>query len=102
MARQFTTCKDIQVIFYDCFQFLLFLNVEIVQDWVSTLKVFSNGYLASGSNDQTVKIWNPLNGTQLYDLTGHTYKVKVLETLSNGNLASGAWDNTIKIWYFQQ
>ena len=65
---------------------------------VSTLATLPNGNLASGSNDNTVKIWNPSTGLLVYTLTGHTSGVITLATLSNGNLASGSYDNTVKIW----
>ena len=65
---------------------------------VYTLATLSNGNLASGSYDYTIKIWNPNTGSLVYTLTGHTFWVLTLATLSNGNLASGSYDFTIKIW----
>ena len=32
-------------------------------DWICRLALLKNGYLASGSNDRNVKIWNPNDGT---------------------------------------
>jgi WD40 repeat protein len=32
-------------------------------DYVLALTVLQNGDLASGSADNTIKIWNPINGT---------------------------------------
>jgi WD40 repeat protein len=57
-----------------------------------------NGNLASGSRDNTVKIWNPNTGSLIYTLAGHTNAIFSLVVLPNGNLASGSWDNTVKIW----
>jgi hypothetical protein len=67
-------------------------------DYVYSLATLSNGNLASGSVDNTVKIWNPNTGSLVYTLTGHSDYVYSLATLSNGNLASGSVDNTVKIW----
>ncbi len=58
-----------------------------------------NNYLASGSNDTTVIIWdisapNPL----IAILKGHTATVNSLTELPSGQLASGSDDATIVIW----
>jgi WD40 repeat protein len=50
---------------------------------VYTLAILSNGNLASGSADSTVKIWNPSTGSLVYTLTGHTNAVWTLATLPN-------------------
>jgi WD40 repeat protein len=67
-------------------------------DWVRALTVLQNGDLASGSDDKTIKIWNPIDGTLKRTLTGHTNSVLALTVLQNGDLASGSSDTTIKIW----
>jgi phospholipase A-2-activating protein len=64
---------------------------------VSCLVVLSNGDLASGSEDKTVRIWNSKNGNTKI-LNGHTSVVYSLALLPDGNLASGSADNTIRIW----
>ena len=66
--------------------------------WVESLFGLQNGYLASGSGDQTIKIWNPNDGTLKQALTGHSADVKLLLVLPNGGLASASKDKTIKIW----
>ncbi len=59
---------------------------------VSSLVTLSNGNLASGSGDDTVKIWNTKSGLLVYTLTGHIWGVYTLVTLRNRNLASGSHD----------
>jgi len=59
-----------------------------------------NGDLVSGSWDNTIKIWNPNDGTLKRTLNGHTSEVRALTTLPNGDLVSGSMDKTIKIWSF--
>ena len=54
--------------------------------------------LASGSKDETIKLWNLANGTLKHTLVGHTDTVNTLCRLSNEMLASGSRDETIKIW----
>jgi serine/threonine protein kinase len=56
-------------------------------------------YLASGSNDKTIKIWEVATGKQLHTLTGHSSGVLSVVYSPDGRyLASGSWDDTIKIW----
>jgi serine/threonine protein kinase len=56
-------------------------------------------YLASGSKDRTIKIWEVATGKQLRTLTGHSSQVRSVVYSPDGRyLASGSQDNTIKIW----
>jgi len=56
-------------------------------------------FIASGSYDRTIKIWNPVNGELLRTLTGHEDIVTSVSISPNGKLiASGSEDDTIKIW----
>jgi WD40 repeat protein len=55
--------------------------------------------LASGSRDQTVKIWHP-DGTLLQTLKGHTDAVTSISFNSDGQtLASASLDKTVQIWH---
>ncbi|WP_354635423.1 WD40 repeat domain-containing protein [Planktothricoides raciborskii] len=74
-------------------------------DRVRTLAISSDGLtLASGGNDQTIKIWNlsPKNERSTYlksTLTDHIGAIYALAFLPNQNiLISGSSDWTIKIW----
>jgi WD40 repeat protein len=42
------------------------------------LTVLQNGYLASGSADSIIKIWNPIYETLKRTLNGHTHGVNAL------------------------
>ena len=58
--------------------------------------------LASGSEDQTIKLWNLETGQVNRTLTGHTASVRSVSLSSDGQtLASGSSDNTIKLWIVQ-
>ena len=56
-------------------------------------------YLASGSDDNTVKIWDAKSGECIQTLPGHSVSVSSVCWSPDGKyLASGAADRTIKIW----
>jgi WD40 repeat protein len=60
--------------------------------------VLENGYLASASEDTTLKIWDVNTGGLIKTLEGHTYGCFVLAVLHNGYLVSTGNDFKIKIW----
>jgi WD40 repeat protein len=65
---------------------------------VSALAVLADGRLASGSDDNTIKLWNPASGACEATLEGHADTVTALAVLADGRLASGSADSTIKLW----
>jgi 3-deoxy-D-manno-octulosonate 8-phosphate phosphatase KdsC-like HAD superfamily phosphatase len=76
------------------------IDIDVVSRTVGVISVIqlSDGRLASGSSDNTVKIWNVDNGTCERTLSGHSEAVHILIQLSDGRLASASRDNTVKIW----
>ena len=63
------------------------------------LTALPNEKLATGSVDGKVQIWNAINATLIYDLTGHTEKVNILCLLKdNITLLSYSSDKTIRLW----
>jgi WD40 repeat protein len=59
---------------------------------------FSGDYIATGSGDRTVKIWNSFNWT-LIQTYSHINEVFAIEWLDKDTLASaGFYDQTIQIW----
>ena len=65
---------------------------------VVALAVLHDGRLASGSQDHTIKLWNPASSACEATLQGHTDSVEALAVLADGRLASGSRDHTIKLW----
>ncbi|NER45577.1 MAG: NACHT domain-containing protein [Symploca sp. SIO1A3] len=68
--------------------------------WVQSLTFSPEvNILASGSNDQTIRLWNVHTGQCLKTLRGHTSWVQSLAFSPDGAiLASGSHDQTVKLW----
>ena len=55
--------------------------------------------LATGSKDNTIRLWNLNTGENVAVLTGHQDNITVLHITSDGEtLISGSGDGTLKIW----
>lgn len=65
---------------------------------VYSLVCLPAGQLASGSEDNTIKLWDVSSGSSVTTLSGHTSVVVSLVVLPDGRLASGSYDNTINLW----
>ena len=64
---------------------------------VFALTILPNGWLASGSNDKTVKLWD-LNAKKVIKTLKMNSFAGSLAVLKNGNLVSYSNDGTIQIW----
>jgi WD40 repeat protein len=67
---------------------------------VSALAWAPNGeYIASGSWDHTVQVWNARTGVTLFTYRRHSNTVDALAWSPNGRyIASGSWDHTVQVW----
>ena len=55
--------------------------------------------LASGSSDQTVKVWDAATGQETLTLKGHTSVVASVAFSPDGKrIVSGSGDQTLKVW----
>ena len=72
-------------------------------DWVETIAFSADDqYIASGSNDRTIRIWRAADGQLVRTLSGHAGGLKVVEFSPDGQLlAGGSRDGQIKIWDWQ-
>ena len=56
-------------------------------------------YIASGSHDHTVKVWDAERGTEILSLQGHTQWISSVAFSPDGqHLFSGSHDGTVKMW----
>ena len=60
--------------------------------------VVHRSHLASGSDDQTVKLWDTDAAACLRSLEGHTGYVRSVAFSRNGVLASSADDGCVRFW----
>ena len=65
---------------------------------VFALAGLPGGLLASGSGDNTVRVWEVESGRLVRTLAGHTDYVLALAGLPGGLVASGSDDNTVAVW----
>ena len=69
-------------------------------DWVTSVAFSPNGLtVASGSVDETVRLWDAVTGAHKATLTGHTGWVTSVAFSPNGlTVASGSEDETVRLW----
>jgi WD40 repeat protein len=74
------------------------LTLQGNQGW--TIAVSPDGRrIASGSQDNTIKVWDAATGAELMTLRGHSARVVTAAFSPDGQrIASAAYDGTIKIW----
>jgi WD40 repeat protein len=65
---------------------------------VMTIEMLSEQFMASGSRDNTVIIWDLSSYLIKYALTGHTDWVTCIKRLSSNLIASGDGNGTIIVW----
>ncbi len=58
--------------------------------------------IASGSDDQTVQVWDASNGGNVYTYRGHSgYVTIVAWSPDNARIASGSVNKTVQVWQAQ-
>jgi len=65
-------------------------------DWVNCM-IVSGGRLYSGSEDNTIRVWDMSTLECVRTLSGHTHYVECM-IVSGDRLYSGSWDSTIRVW----
>lgn len=66
---------------------------------VRTVAISASGqFIASGSDDKTVKIWDALTGKLLFDLSGHGQNIKSVEFTPDGTMLVSSDSESVKLW----
>jgi len=55
-------------------------------------------FIATGSLDRTIKVWDANTGTLIQTFTGHTRGIWSIRFLSKSIIISGSYDKTIRLW----
>jgi WD40 repeat protein len=64
----------------------------------NTLTMLPDGRLASGGDDGTICLWDPVSGSSTARFPSEQGRVRALAALTDGRLASGGDDGTIRLW----
>jgi WD40 repeat protein len=65
---------------------------------ILSIEMLSEQFMASGSSDKKVIIWDLFSYSIKYTLTGHTSEVFCIKRLSSNLIASGDWSGKIIVW----
>lgn len=64
---------------------------------VTCLQIWDDTTLATGSYDNTIKLWNLETGEEIRTLKGHTRGIRSLQ-MDDHKLLSASLDGTVKVW----
>ncbi len=83
---------------HQCSEFSMRIDAHL--GGVYAMALFPDGTtLASGGNDEMVKLWDTRNGTLIREFRGHRDRVNSVVVSPNGQiLASGGRDQVIRLW----
>jgi WD40 repeat protein/serine/threonine protein kinase len=75
-------------------------SVEAHSDRINSIKISRNGrYALSGSEDNTIKLWDLNSGRCVRELVGHRHSVLSVYLSRKGEYAlSGSTDRTVRLW----
>ena len=65
---------------------------------VRTLATMEDGRLLSGSNDNTIKVWDVMSKLCLLTLEEHYLYLNSITQLRDGRVVSASFDDTVKVW----
>ncbi|KAK7576747.1 hypothetical protein V9T40_013033 [Parthenolecanium corni] len=62
-------------------------------------EIFTSGLIVTGSNDNTILVYQPESPNSILQLTGHTDAVcRLVNGLALNTILSASWDKSVKVW----
>ena len=71
---------------------------EFHSNAITSVKMLSNGYVASSSKDKTVNVWDPNTWSSIQVYKGHTNEVYGMDQIDDDTMVSGGNDTIVNIW----
>jgi WD40 repeat protein len=65
---------------------------------INAVAVLPDGCVVSGSDDNTLRVWDVDSGQVLTTLEGHTDSVWAVAVFPDGRIVSGSNDHTLRVW----
>ena len=65
---------------------------------ITCMLVLSDGRVVSGSDDRSLRVWDPWTGQCLQVMEDHHSRVNCMALLPNGYIISGSSDHSLRVW----
>ena len=76
-----------------------FIGHKLYSEAIFMISSKISNIFVTGSNDDSIKLWNIYSGSCLYTFSGHKSFIKaILLDTCEKFIFSGSWDHTIRIW----
>jgi WD40 repeat protein len=94
-----TGAEDPSVKLWDAKTFELLHTMRGHEDWVTEVVWAPDSAVLASASGKTIRLWNPVDGSQISSVIGHMDRVKCLSFSSDGSiLASKGRDNAVRLW----
>lgn len=68
------------------------------RDSITCMAILPDGRVVSGSNDNTLRVWDTITAQCLQVLEGHLAEINCIAVLSEDQVVSGSNDETLRVW----